>query len=387
MLDSIIMIIGGLFVVFWAAQLVFFRIHQSWSRRTVVSDSLDELVSVSFIHPIRGLDFKMEENLRHSLEQDYRGKVEHIFSLQEEDDPAIPVIRKVMQDHPHVNHQLIVNPLMQGVNGKTSNMAHGVRVSRHEICVFIDSDLKPRKDFLTRMTRPLRKPEIGMTTCGQTNMGGKDFWTRFFAFIQNNETDFIWAFLTGLGVNIGATGAAFAMRREVILKVGGLEAFGDTVLEDFFLGLHLGKAGYKLALGPFIDCELDRLGKEKTVNYCKRIGVGLTSGMAYEIPVFFTFLIWYWIVLFIALLTGSMPLLIFAGTAFLLRMVQGLAMKYMAEGKILAMDVVSGWLFDLMGVYYLCYGFRKPSITWRGITYRITRRGRIDKMEAVKKKV
>ena len=115
-------------------------------------------------------------------------------------------------------------------------------------------------------------------------MGGTDFWTRFFTFAQNSETDFIWAFLTKLGIDLGATGAAFAMRKKLLAELGGLEAFGNSLLEDMHLGNAVYKMGYKLVLGPFIECHVDRLGKEKSLNYGRRLGVGVKAHMAVELP-------------------------------------------------------------------------------------------------------
>ena len=68
---------------------------------------------------------------------------------------------------------------MEGLNGKSSNMVHGVRLAKYDILLFGDSDVRIKPDFIVKMVRPLLDEKVGITTCGQINIGGSDFWTRF----------------------------------------------------------------------------------------------------------------------------------------------------------------------------------------------------------------
>mgnify|MGYP001351550127 FL=1 len=240
--------IGALFCTFWIAQIVFVKLHLNWTNRLIESNECDEAVPVSVIHPIKDLDFEIEKNLESWMNQNYRGKVQHIFSFQEPDDPAIKVVEELIKKNPDMDMTITVNPVMEGLNGKSSNMVNGMKLAKYDIVLFGDSDIRIKPDFITKMVRPLKDEKVGIVTCGQINMGGKDFWTRFFTFLQNSETDFIWAFLTKLGVDVGATGAAFAMRKDLLEQIGGLEAFGGSLLEDLHLGSTLYKMGYKLVL-------------------------------------------------------------------------------------------------------------------------------------------
>jgi hypothetical protein len=123
------------------------------------------------------------------------------------------------------------------------------------------------------MVRPLRDARVGVTTCGLINIGGRDFWTRFFTFLQNCETDFNWAFLTKLGMDVGITGAAFAMRRDLLDRIGGLQRFGGSLLEDMSLGNLLYREKFAIVLGPFVECHVDRFDRGKAINYIKRLAV------------------------------------------------------------------------------------------------------------------
>jgi ceramide glucosyltransferase len=370
--------VGILFSLFWCAQLIFFRLHLNWTNRIIESGGEDERVGVSVIHPIKDLDFELDRNLESWFAQNYKGPVQHIFSFQTPDDPAIPVVEELIRKHPQLDCQIIVNPVMQGLNGKSSNMVHGMRKAKYGIVLFGDSDIRIKPDFIVKMVRPLKDESVGIVTCGQVNIGGRDFWTRFFTFVQNSETDFIWAFLTKLGMDLGATGAAFSMRKQLLVDIGGLEAFGGSLLEDLHLGNTLYKMGYKLILGPFLECHVQKLGKEKSFNYARRIGVGIKTHIAVELPTFVLMIFWYWIILILGLVFWN-PGVIFLSLGFMgLRVVHGLAMRVLSHNGIVPLDLITPIFFDLFATFYLLFSISNPYVTWRGIRYEVKKGGYIE---------
>jgi len=375
--------VGLIFIVFWTAQLVFVRLHIRWSKRIINSDRSDEDTGVSIIHPIKDLDFELEKNLESWFDQNYRGPVEHIFSFQEKDDPAIEVVKKLKEKHKDMDITIIINPVIAGLNGKSSNMVHGLRIAKYDYVLFGDSDTRVERDFVVKMVRPLKDKKVGVTTCGQINIGGKDFWTRYFTFLQNSETDYIWAFLTKLGMDVGITGAAFGMRKEVIKAVGGLEAFGGSLLEDLHLGNTLYRMGYKIVLGPFIECHVDKLGMEKSLNYSKRIASGIKAHIAFELPMFFLMLFWYWAFFIISAVTMDFKLFVLVLMFMCLRTLHGMLQRVISMNRIMPVDIIMPLFFDLIGTFFLIYSFRKPEVSWRGITYEITAGGYIRGIEYI----
>lgn len=373
--------VGILFCSFWVAQLIFVRMHLWWSMWPIKSGRDDEKYPVTVIHPIKDLDFEFEKNLESWMKQYYKGPVQHIFSFQDPDDPAIEVVKKVMERYPDVDMEIIVNPVMPGLNGKSSNMVHGMKRAKYDVVLFGDSDIRVRPDFIVKMVRPLKDERVGVTTCGQINIGGKDFWTRFFTFVQNSETDFIWAFLTKLGIDVGMTGAAFAMRKELLQKIGGLEAFGDSILEDLHLGNTLYRMGYKIVLGPFVECHVQKIEREKSFNYAKRIAAGIRAHIAFELPAFVAMLFWYWAMFIWAAVTWNKPLLYLSFIFMGIRVIHGIMQRWVTMNRITKHDIYIPLLFDLFGTFYLMCAFRKPDIVWRGIKYEIRKGGYIDAME------
>jgi len=378
MLIYVALAIGTFFILFWCAQLIFFRLHMNWTNLIIPSDEDDEMVGVSVIHPIKDLDFELDKNLESWFRQNYRGPVQHIFSFQTPDDPAIPVVRSIIEQHPDIDCRIIVNPVIAGLNGKSSNMVYGVREAKYDYLLFGDSDIRVKQDFIVKMIRPLKKEKVGMTTCGQVNIGGKDFWTRFFTFTQNSETDFIWAFLTKLGIDVGATGAAFAMKKQLLAEVGGLEAFGGSLLEDLHLGNTLYRMGYKLILGPFIECHVEKLGKEKSFNYARRLAVGIKAHIAVELPTFVLMIFWYWIIFLLGIIFSN-PFVVYLSFIFMcLRVVHGLIMRTLTKNRIMLTDIITPLFFDLFATFYLLFCISNSSVVWRGIKYKVKKGGYIE---------
>jgi len=372
--------VGFVFCAYWIAQVVFVYVHLRWTRMPAAAGPGDAGTGVTVVHPVKDLDFELELNLQSWLTQDYPGPVQHVFSFQAADDPAIPVVRTVLAHHPASDTVVIVNPLMPGLNGKSSNMVHGLAAAKHPIVLFGDSDTRVGPGFLLKMVRPLRDTRVGVTTCGQINIGGCDFPTRLFTFLQNCETTFNWAFLTRIGVDVGITGAAFAMRRDLLASIGGPERFGGSLLEDLFLGNLLYRDGYRLVLGPFVECHVDRCGLERSLNYARRIAIGLRRHLAVELPLFVLMLSWYWILL----LTGVVlrdATLVMLGLGFMaVRVGTGLLQRPVTLNRVALVDVPMPLLFDVIGLVYLVFAIRTPVVVWRGLRYRVGAKGEIEEV-------
>jgi len=376
----IALVLGAVFGVYWIAQIVFVWLHLRWTNAQVPSDASDAAWPVTVIHPIKDRDHELELNLDSWLRQDYRGAIQHIFSLQDPEDAALPAVRALGGRWPAGDIAVIVNPLLPGLNGKSSNMVHALALAKHEIVLFGDSDTRVRPDFVLKMVRPLRDERVGVTTCGQINIGGRDFWTRFFTFIQNCETDFNWAFLTKLGMDVGITGAAFAMRRALIEQIGGLQRFGGSLLEDMSLGNLLYREKYRIVLGPFVECHVGRFDSSKSINYIKRLAVGIRRHIAVEMPIFVLMLSWYWLILAAGLIARNRTVVVLALGYAALRVALGLVQRVVTMNRVRLVDAALPLLFDVVGTFALLASFRTPYVSWRGIRYKVDPGGDIEEI-------
>ena len=68
---------------------------------------------------------------RRYFHQDYPGKIQFVFGVQDPNDSAIPVVRSLIARYPELDLQLVVNAAAHGSNRKVSNLINMAEVARH----------------------------------------------------------------------------------------------------------------------------------------------------------------------------------------------------------------------------------------------------------------
>src|SRR5271166_1573570 len=113
---------------------------------------------VTIFKPLYGTDKDLHENLRSACSQDYP-EYQVILSVQRLDDPAIPVMRAVLQEFGEERVTLAIASSEARTNGKIQNLEIAFPFARHDVLVISDSDIKLRPDYLRAMVAPLANPD------------------------------------------------------------------------------------------------------------------------------------------------------------------------------------------------------------------------------------
>jgi ceramide glucosyltransferase len=66
-----------------------------------------EAEGVSILRPLKGVDLELDANLRSSFIQNYP-KFEIIFSVASPEDPAIPIVKRLMKEFHKIDSRLII---------------------------------------------------------------------------------------------------------------------------------------------------------------------------------------------------------------------------------------------------------------------------------------
>ncbi|NLF08886.1 MAG: glycosyltransferase [Pirellulaceae bacterium] len=163
---SAYLILSGLVIV-WSLLLAL----QTWEHRRYARSCMRDIVRhqpsgrVALFAPCKGVDIELESNLRALLEQDY-DNYEVTFIVESTDDPAYPAIRRAMASHAWVPTRVVVAGKARESGQKVHNLIVATEhVSRRvKYMAFVDSDARPRPEWLRMMVARLDEPGWGAVT-------------------------------------------------------------------------------------------------------------------------------------------------------------------------------------------------------------------------------
>ena len=202
---------------------------------------------VTLMVPAYGIQRRLYDCLRSYCLQDYP-RFQLIFGLHDADDPARPVIERVMREFPGLDATLVIDHRMIGANPKNCNLANMYPAAKHDIIVMVDSDVRVDRDFLAAITAPLADPAVGGVTCLYKAAPEGNLASALGALAIND-----W-FLPSALVNVAIRelevcyGAAIAVTRAALERIGGFAAMASAAAQDFVFGQELVRHGYKIRL-------------------------------------------------------------------------------------------------------------------------------------------
>jgi ceramide glucosyltransferase len=205
---------------------------------------------VSNLKPIRGLDPDAYENLASFCRQDYP-EYEILFCVGDEDDPALPVIEKLIADFPERPIRVLFGSGRNATNDKVAKLARLVSEAKHEIVVISDSDVRVKPDYLRTVVAPLADPQVGAVTCLYVP-------THETTLVQNLQSVGMLAdFYPGILVAWQLDGVKFALgptiatSRSRLDGFGGYQAIENRPADDLLVGRLIADQGYAVKLLPY----------------------------------------------------------------------------------------------------------------------------------------
>lgn len=165
-MEIVFLTIGIFALIFASVPLWFSRQFNIFTKKYYHNKQPDEYApNASLIIPCKGIDPGFRENIGSLFTQNY-SEYEILFITATEDDPAVPVLKKLIAENPETEAMLYISGIVPGRSQKINNQICGIEhVSQNsEVLVFIDSDARPNPDFLSNLISPLNNEDIGMTT-------------------------------------------------------------------------------------------------------------------------------------------------------------------------------------------------------------------------------
>jgi len=215
------------------------RTHPNYQPRTTI------------ILPCKGLDARFGANIESFFSQDY-DNYSLLFVVQEESDPAYEAlceIRSKLQGSSSASDiQILLAGLSTSCSQKIHNLLYAIEHIPNdiEILAFADSDVSVRRDWLSHLIWPLRRPKCGVST-----------GYRWFIPVRNNlATLGLSALNAGVAQLLGSTrfnhawGGSMAIRAADFRRLGLPSLWENTLSDDLSLSQTVKKAGMYVVFVP-----------------------------------------------------------------------------------------------------------------------------------------
>jgi ceramide glucosyltransferase len=223
------------------------RYFLSWKRAPPNSDFTPP---ISCLKPIKGLDPDAYENYASFCRQDYP-EYEILFCV-DADDPALPILEKLVQDFPERHIRLLFGSGRNAINDKIARLVRLVSEASHELLVITDGDIRVGPDYLRSVAAPFRDPKVGGATCIYAS-------TKEITLIQELQSiGMISDFFAGIFVAWQLDGVKFTFgqtivtTRKIIAAFGGYEGIDNRPADDLRVGRLIADLGYEVKLLPYV---------------------------------------------------------------------------------------------------------------------------------------
>lgn len=215
--------------------------------RNQTSTGMDCTPPASLLKPVRGMDFGSYENFASFCMQDYP-EYEILFAVNDENDPAVPLIRQIMAEFPQRRIRLFTGAQELGANRKVNKLAMLAREAQYDVLVLTDGDVRVDPGYLREVVAPLSEKKVGAVTSFYRAIAQDNFGAELEAI--GAASDFFAGVLMARwkeGIRF-ALGASIATTKEWVRKIGGFESIADTLADDYELGLRIANAGGEVVL-------------------------------------------------------------------------------------------------------------------------------------------
>lgn len=220
-----------------------------WRKRLVWRGGAGSKPPVSILKPVHGKDPHFYEAIRSHALQHYQ-QYEILFGFADPEDAAVGEIERLKLEFPRL-HIEAVQVSSDMPNAKVGVLAELARRARYDVLLVNDSDIAVEPGYLEAITAPLSDPAIGLVTClyrARSDSGAAGCEALGIA------TEFAPSVMVArlLGQAEFALGSTMVFRAETLRQIGGFEAIGKYLADDYQLGRHIRALGLRIEFAPIV---------------------------------------------------------------------------------------------------------------------------------------
>lgn len=269
--------------------------HAPSATTASTTTDITSTTGITVLKPLHGSEDGLYDNLCSFATQSCDGPLQLLFGVAAFDDAAVPVVRRLQQQFPALNIELVVTGRAQAGNAKIANLVGMSKLIRHELIVMSDSDIRVEPGYLRRNAVLLAQPGMGLVTwlyrgqsggqsgrqsAGQSGgrsaeqrageTGGRSgrqlgregggeaaegkrsggLWARLSAMAIDYH--FVPSVLMGLRLGMArpCVGATMAFSSHTLAAIGGFEAFANHLADDYAIGEAVRRTGLQVVVAP-----------------------------------------------------------------------------------------------------------------------------------------
>jgi ceramide glucosyltransferase len=175
---------------------------------------------VTIIRPVCGLDAYEELTLRSGFELDYH-RYEILFCCASADDPVVPLVERLIAEHPRVEAGLLIGDERPSPNPKLNNLLKAWRTAAHEWIVLVDSNVAMPCDYLQRLLSSWRE-DTGLVSAPPIGERPETVWAELeCAYLNTYQARWQYA--------ADALGGGFAQGKNMLWRRRDLEGAGGVL--------------------------------------------------------------------------------------------------------------------------------------------------------------
>ena len=207
--------------------------------------------AITVLKPLHGDEPLLEQGLASVCAQAYP-EFQVVFGVQDPDDTALPVVARLRERFPSCDIALVVHPTRHGANGKVGNLINMLPRAKHALLVIADSDLHVQPDYLARLADALAEPGTGLVTTLYTGLPASDRLAQRLGAVQITHYFLPGALLARAMGRQDCLGATMALHRDVLDRIGGLQALVGHLADDQVLGRRVQALGLAVRLAATV---------------------------------------------------------------------------------------------------------------------------------------
>jgi ceramide glucosyltransferase len=244
------LLLAFLIVTIFAERLLKHLLVIRFFRRPIPPQT-QPITLVSILQPILSGDPTLAAGLEQNLTMQTRYPLEFLWLVDDDDYEAQSICHDLLIRHPEKRaHLILLPPPGPRQNPKMVKLIAGAQRASGDVICVLDDDTRLPAFGLESCLPFLDQPGVGLAFGLPYYVSFGNFWSRMVAYFVNSHSLLAYIPYAMLTEPVTINGMFYAIRREILDKVGGFEGLEGILADDFAIAQRVRSHSYRLAQTP-----------------------------------------------------------------------------------------------------------------------------------------